>query len=155
MLAVVAADQLSKSIVLATVSGNGTGGLFSPRLVRNTGASSGIGSHFPLLVTITAVAATVVVAVMLWRNRGVRAGWAWAVVLGGALGNLTDRFVRSPGLGRGAVIDWLHLGSRPATFNLADVCVQLGAVVAITLMWWDGRSRARHQSPSEARPAAG
>ena len=51
-----------------------------------------------------------------------------AAVLGGALGNLADRIFRSPGLGRGAVIDWIHVAWYPATFNIADVAIRLGAV---------------------------
>jgi lipoprotein signal peptidase len=38
-----------------------------------------------------------------------------ALLLGGALGNLADRLFRPPGLGSGAVIDWIHVQGYPAT----------------------------------------
>jgi len=40
---VLAADQVSKSLVLAARPGPGGGGFVSVRLVRNTGASFGVG----------------------------------------------------------------------------------------------------------------
>ena len=44
---------------------------------------------------------------------------ALSFVLAGALGNLIDRIFRSPGFLRGAVVDFVHIGSWP-TFNVAD-----------------------------------
>jgi signal peptidase II len=68
--------------------------------------------------------------VLLARVRSRSAALLLAVVLGGALGNLADRLFRSPGLGRGAVVDWIHVAGYPATFNLADVAIRVGAVGA-------------------------
>jgi signal peptidase II len=126
---VLAADQLSKSLVLAAHPGGG-GGLVSVRVVRNTGASFGIGSGHPLLVVAASAAVIAVVAVLLARVRSRPAALLLAVVLGGALGNLADRLFRSPGLGRGAVVDWIHVAGYPATFNLADVAIRAGAAAA-------------------------
>jgi signal peptidase II len=68
-------------------------------------------------------------------------------VAGGAAGNLADRLLRSPGFGRGAVVDWIHLAGYPATFNVADVAIRLGAIGALagTLGTWPraGRRRAK------------
>lgn len=132
---VLAADQLSKSLVLAAHPAGGEGGLVSVRLVRNTGASLGIGAGHPLLIVTTSAAVIAVVAVLLARVRSRPAALLLAVVLGGALGNLADRVFRSPGLGRGAVVDWIHVAGYPASFNLADVAVRAGAVgVAVLLV---------------------
>ena len=61
----------------------------------------------------------------------------WAVALGlilaGALGNLIDRVVRSPGFGRGAVVDFIYV-EHFATFNIADSCITCGAVLAVLLV---------------------
>jgi signal peptidase II len=56
---------------------------------------------------------------------------ALGLLLGGALGNLTDRIFRSPGPLRGHVVDFLELPHWPI-FNLADSAIVLGAVL-ITL----------------------
>jgi signal peptidase II len=130
---VLAADQLSKSLVLAARPGGG-GGLVSVRVVRNTGASFGIGAGHPALVVAASAAVIAVVAVLLARVRSRPAALLLAVVLGGALGNLADRLFRSPGLGRGAVIDWIHVAGYPATFNLADVAIRAGAVGAAAVL---------------------
>ncbi len=52
------------------------------------------------------------------------------LVLGGALGNLTDRFARSPGFLRGYVVDFVAVGWWPL-FNVADSCVTIGAIVLV------------------------
>jgi signal peptidase II len=64
-----------------------------------------------------------------------RARDAWTIaaltlVLGGALGNLSDRFFRSPGVLRGHVVDFVRVGWWPV-FNVADSCVTIGAVILI------------------------
>jgi signal peptidase II len=135
---VLGADQLSKSLVLAARPSGG-GGLVSVRLVRNTGVSFGIGAGHPVVVVGASVVVIVVVAVLLTRVRGRAAALLLAAVLGGALGNLADRLFRSPGLGRGAVVDWIHVAGYPATFNLADVAIRVGAVgAAAALLLGDG-----------------
>jgi signal peptidase II len=128
---VLAADQATKSaLVAASPRGNGSG-LVSFRLVRNTGASFGIGSGHPLLITLTAAAILAVAVALLLRTSSRAVSLSLAAVAGGAAGNLADRLFRAPGLGRGAVVDWIHVSFYPPTFNLADVAIRLGALVAV------------------------
>jgi signal peptidase II len=127
---VLGGDQLSKSLVDAARPEGGTG-VVTIRLVRNTGASFGIGSAHPVAVMLVSVTVIAVVAVLLARTASRGAALFLAAVIGGALGNLCDRIFRSPGLGRGAVIDWIHVWGYPATFNLADVAIRLGALGAV------------------------
>ena len=131
---VLAGDQVSKSLVLAARPGPSGGGAVSVRLVRNTGASFGLGAGHPLVVVLTTVAVIAVVAVLLARTRSRFAALCLAAVLGGALGNLADRLFRAPGLGRGAVVDWIHVSFYPATFNLADLAIRIGAIGAVVAM---------------------
>ncbi len=128
---VVAADQVSKSLVVAAGPGSGGGGVVSVRLVRNTGASFGIGAGHPLVITLTAAAVLTVALVLLARARSPIVAVSLAAITGGAIGNLADRLFRGPGFGRGAVVDWIHVAGYPSTFNLADVTIRLGAVCAI------------------------
>lgn len=141
---VLAADQLSKSLVLAARPDGGGGGLVAVRVVRNTGASFGIGAGHPVLVMASSVVVIAVVAVLAVRVRSRPAALFLAAVLGGALGNLADRVFRSPGLGRGAVVDWIHVAWYPATFNLADVAIRVGAIGAAVILL-GGRARLRHR----------
>jgi len=120
---VLAADQVTKALAL--------GGVIPARLVRNTGASFGIGAGHPLLLVLTAAVITAAVAVLLTRTTTPVTAVLLGAVTGGAAGNLADRLLRSPGYGRGAVIDWIHLWGYPATFNLADAAIRFGALGAV------------------------
>jgi signal peptidase II len=131
---VLAADQVTKSLVLAAHPSGGGGGLVSVRLVRNTGATFGIGAGHPVLITLTAAAVLAVAAVLLVRTRNRIAALLLAAVVGGAMGNLADRLFRPPGFGRGAVVDWIHVAGYPATFNIADVSIRVGALGAAAVV---------------------
>jgi len=154
---VLLADQVSKSLVLTADPGSATrwgGGWFAVRLVRNTGASFGIGSNHPLAITLFAVVSMVVLGAVAARSRARGAAFAWAVVLGGVSGNLADRLFRSPGLGRGAVVDWIHIAGYSPSFNLADLAIRAGAVAAVIGMALAGR-RPRPVSQGEPHSATG
>ncbi|MGB8391068.1 signal peptidase II, partial [Mycobacterium sp.] len=60
--------------------------------------------------------------------------WALGLgmILGGATGNLVDRFFRAPGPLRGHVVDFLSVGWWPV-FNVADPAVVGGAVMLVAL----------------------
>jgi signal peptidase II len=144
---VLAADQITKSLVLRLHPVTGSG-LVSIRLVRNTGASGGIASGYPVLVTLAAVAIVAVAGTLAVRTRSRAVAICLAVVLGGALGNLSDRLFRAPGLGRGAVVDWIHVAGRGGSFNISDLAIQLGAVAAVVAMFAADRARVRRPDES-------
>jgi signal peptidase II len=124
---VLAADQLSKTLVLALRPAAGTGWL-TVRLVRNFGANGGIGAGYPMLVTLVAAVIAGVAGVLALRVRHRGIALCLSAVVGGALGNLADRLLRSPGFGRGGVVDWIHIGVVSGSFNLADLAIQLGVL---------------------------
>lgn len=110
------------------------GTVFQLELVRNPGAAFGIGVGMTVVFTLLSV---VVVGVILRAaNRLGSTAWAlvFGLVLGGALGNLTDRVFREPAFLRGHVVDFLHLTHWPV-FNLADTafCVAGGIVFLLVL----------------------
>jgi signal peptidase II len=144
---VLAADQITKSLVLRLHPVTGSG-LVSIRLVRNTGASGGIASGYPVLVTLAAVAIVAVAGTLAVRTRSRAVAICLAAVLGGALGNLSDRLFRAPGLGRGAVVDWIHVAGRGGSFNISDLAIQLGAVAAVVAMFAADRARVRRPDES-------
>ncbi|MFI7335994.1 signal peptidase II [Micromonospora aurantiaca (nom. illeg.)] len=129
-----AVDVASKSAAAAWLPGRSVD-LFAGlalRLTRNPGAAFSIGTGITPVFTVVTVA---VIAGISWYGRRVtHRGWAVALglVAGGAAGNLVDRLFRSPGLGRGHVVDFLHLDWWP-TFNLADTFLICGVAVAVWL----------------------
>jgi len=84
-------------------------------------------------VPFLAVAAAVLVSVVAARG-GAERRWTVAIalglLLGGAFGNLGDRVFRSPGLLRGAVVDFVDLGFWPV-FNLADSAITCGCALLL------------------------
>ncbi len=99
-------------------------------LVFNPGAAFSLGTSSTIYLTLFAMVAAVVV-LFVARNLGDR---LWAIglgaLLGGILGNLTDRIFRDPGPLRGHVVDMLQLPNWPV-FNVADMCINLAAVIIV------------------------
>lgn len=116
-------------------------------LTRNPGAAFSLATGMTWVLTVIAIG-VVVVVVRSARRLGSR-GWAVALglLLGGALGNLTDRLLRAPGVGRGHVVDFLQLPNWPV-FNIADMAI-VSAAVLIALLGFrgigvDGQREGRH-----------
>jgi signal peptidase II len=108
------------------------GSFFQLTLVRNPGAAFSFGTGATIVFTCIAVAA--VIAILYYSSKITSLGWAntLGLLLGGVLGNLTDRLFRSPGFLKGEVIDWLELTHWPV-FNLADSAIVIAAFLAIVL----------------------
>ena len=160
---VLAADQVTKSLVVAGRLADGSSfGWLSVSVIRNHGATAGIGSGYPVLVALVVLALTVLAAVLTVRAGSRAAALCLAAVVGGALGNLSDRIFRSPGLGRGGVVDWIHFSCGGGSFDLADLALLLGvlgAAAATTAAWRAPKGRKRAEpapTPSRnVRPALG
>ena len=129
-------DQVSKLLIVAHMADRPPiqllGSLLTITYTRNSGAAFSLGTGFTLIFTAVAVA----VAVVIIRSARRLYSVAWAValgaLLGGALGNLTDRMLRAPGPGRGHVVDWIQL-PHFAVFNLADSAITCSAVAMVLL----------------------
>jgi signal peptidase II len=63
---------------------------------------------------------------------------AVGLILGGALGNLTDRATRGPGFG-GRVVDFIDVHVWPI-FNVADTAIVVGALLLAAGSFLDGRA---------------
>ncbi|HEX4090276.1 MAG TPA: signal peptidase II [Trebonia sp.] len=155
---VVVADQVTKSLVAAgQIADGSTFGWVTVRVVRNHGASGGIASGYPVVVTLAALAITALAATLALRASGRTAAVCLAAVLGGALGNLSDRIFRSPGFGRGGVVDWIHFaaGAGNGSLDVADLAIQFGVLGAVIAMLVGSRARARqpqHPRPTPEQP---
>lgn len=130
--------------------------------VRNPGAAFSLGSDVTWIFTI---ALAVVACVIVWKASGLRSR-LWAVVLGcllgGVLGNLTDRLFRDPGFPMGHVVDMISMPwMMPAIFNVADIFIVTGMIsVALLVVFglrFDGtrdRDHAPVETDEEAEAAA-
>ena len=135
-LAGIGLDQATKVLVVATREGKPpiqiVGRILTIYVTRNSGAAFGFAPAATVLFTGAAVAAAVVIVIKASRLHS--AGWAAALglVLAGAIGNLCDRLLRAPGIGRGAVVDFIEL-RHFADFNIADSCLTCGVVLIVLL----------------------
>lgn len=124
---VLATDLVSKAWARAHLSSeHPTSGLFRLGLVFNHGAAGGIGASSPAsVVAVELVALVLVIWWLLTRHTSVEQVGV-AAVLGGALGNVVDRLTDG-----GAVTDWIRVWLYAPYFNVADVAIRGGAVVAL------------------------
>ena len=133
---VLALDIATKVLVVAELEGRRTlellGGQLLIRVSRNPGAAFSFAEGATVL--FTAIAITVIVVIIRVSRRLGSRGWAvcLGLLLGGASGNLVDRLFRSPGPGRGAVVDFIDFQVWPS-FNVADSAIVTGGVLAVLL----------------------
>ena len=139
------ADQVTKALIVANVEYGERVPVLGEFLqiwhVRNTGAA------FSLLPGATWIFIPVTIfalGMVAWFHRSFRDRGPWihvvlGAILGGTLGNLTDR------LRFGWVVDWISLGVddlRWPTFNVADPSVVIGiGLLVVYLTFVDGRER--------------
>jgi signal peptidase II len=129
-------DIVTKIVAVATLSDRSPiellGGLLTLRVTRNSGAAFSLAEGYTMLFSLVAVVVVVVIARIVRRLYSL--GWAIALglLLGGALGNLTDRLFRSPGVLRGHVVDFLELPNWPV-FNIADSAIVSAGVLMVLL----------------------
>ena len=141
-LAAALADRLSKVAVAKLAHGRGAliPGLVNLRPVVNRGmAFSMLSGHFWLLTVFTALVIGGIVAFLMAKpdeDKLLRAG-LW-LIAGGGLGNLYDR------LTLGSVIDFIKLDFVDfAIFNVADVCICVGAALVLLGAWRAEREKGR------------
>jgi signal peptidase II len=149
---VYALDLASKTLVVAMMHYGQPIRLLGPVLqlvyTRNSGAAFSIGETYTIIFTAIAVG---VIAVILRLARSLFSlPWAIALglLLGGALGNLTDRITRDPGVLRGWVVDFIQVPHWPI-FNLADSAICVGGALMVLLAF-----RGLHPDGTDERAAA-
>lgn len=133
----IAADQVSKAVVVAEYSGHAPirviGSVLMIDVSRNRGAAFSFAPAATAIFALLAVAISAVIVRTAGRLRSMLWALGLGLILAGAVGNLIDRLVRSPGFGRGAVVDFVYV-EHFATFNIADSAITCGAALAVLLV---------------------
>ncbi|AIV36989.1 signal peptidase II [Streptomyces sp. R1] len=129
-------DLVSKMIVVAKLEHHEPieiiGDWLRLAAIRNAGAAFGFGEAFTIIFTVIAAAVIVVIARLARKLRSLPWAIALGLLLGGALGNLTDRIFRAPGVFEGAVVDFIA-PKHFAVFNLADSAIVCGGILIVIL----------------------
>ncbi|MGW1268248.1 signal peptidase II [Streptomyces sp. NPDC002491] len=131
-----ALDLVSKMIVVAKLEHHApidiVGDWLRFEAIRNAGAAFGFGEAFTVIFTVIATAVIVVIARLARKLYSLPWAIALGLLLGGALGNLTDRIFRAPGVFEGAVVDFIA-PKHFAVFNLADSAIVCGGILIVLL----------------------
>ncbi len=130
--------------------------------IQNTGALFGLFQQQALLFGLVSLA---VIGAILWMHARLSGTGGWlatvglGLLLGGAVGNMIDRFRY------GYVVDFVDLGIgdwRFFTFNVADACIDIGILVLIVLAFvpaigerFGGRPGGEGARPGADGPADG
>jgi len=143
ILGIAVVDQASKWLVARFIPLEGSVDIITGCLrlwhVRNSGAIWGFfqghaNKLVPLIITALAITSLLIVGYFFLRTPG-RCRMeltAYALILGGALGNIIDR------LRLGFVVDFLDVYIKTQhwpTFNCADSCITIGVVLLALSMW--------------------
>jgi signal peptidase II len=105
-------------------------GVLDLRFLRNPGAAFGMATELTWLLSLAACAVAVAVVVMAARLRNRTWAAGLGLLLAGAVGNLTDRIFREPGVMRGHVVDFLELPHWPV-FNVADMAITVACLLIL------------------------
>ncbi len=108
--------------------------------VRNPGTAFGLGPSFTELFAIFSLIASIAIFAYLYKVRGQGVGirLSFALILGGAVGNMIDRVFFGPifegtRLFQGRVVDFIDVSlfHLPFVFNIADAAITIGVVMLI------------------------
>lgn len=113
ILSTIILDQLSKALVLPS----------NVPSVCNSGIAFGLLSGFHNVLISTLVLSVIIY--FFARERRRIAYFAFALLIGGSISNILDRFTR------GCVVDFIQLPFWPTTFNLADTAISAGVFLFI------------------------
>lgn len=165
---VVVVDQVTKHWVVSYFAGSiarppvqVVSGYLDFEFLKNTGAAFSTFDGRPWLLTLFIVLALLVVGYLYWRTRDTGSlllKTGFGLVIGGAIGNLIDRFTRA------YVVDFVHFqipgaaGHAPTfdwpVFNVADSAISVGVVLLVCALWFSGSSATDDVDTVEGEAAA-
>ncbi len=156
------ADQVSKFFVTTNLPLGITvpfiGQILQFRYVENPGAAFSFGEGSTWIFAIIATGVAIFIVLFARRIRSLSWAAVFGLLLGGTLGNLTDRLTRPPSFGQGHVVDFLELIYFPAIFNIADVAIVSSMALFIILTFrgvgLSGVRTRRTPAPAAADDAA-
>ncbi len=124
-------------------------GVFQLRFATNPGGAFGLFGRLPALFLVASAIAVVAILVGSRTVSSKRGAIGLGLILAGALGNLTDRFIRGGGILDGEVVDFFDFMVWPV-FNVADMGIVIGAGLVVLAT---ARTH-RDDEPEPAEPPA-
>ena len=145
-------DQLSKALVVANIplyESVPAEGFFRLTYAQNFGTVFGLFSRFgDVIVWLSLSVAVLLFVLYLFMGSKWRFAIPLGMMLGGALGNIVDRFRLE------YVVDFIDVGAWPI-FNVADSAITVGAVLIALYAFTDGRDKDSEPSPAASAEIIG
>ena len=107
-------------------------GVLTLRFATNPGGAFSLGQDAPWFFATAAIAVSVLIILSAFRHEDVVIALALGLVLGGALGNLTDRFTTGETFFSGHVVDFIDYNGW-FVGNVADIALVCGAILLVLL----------------------
>lgn len=156
IVACVALDQATKEWALGRLDGGRKIDVLPTLefdLAFNSGFSFSTGSGNGNLVGLLVIVLSAFIAWQIWREERPTRTWLYAVILGGALGNLLDRIFRADdGFLSGEVVDFIDV-TWYAVFNVADMFVVCGCIAFVIDELIRGRRSVKADRAAAEEPA--
>lgn len=137
-LGIIGLDQTAKYFIVKNLTVgqqvNVIGNILQFHFVKNSGAAFSLGTGMTWIFSI--VAAAVVIFIIVYAPRIRSFSWAilFGLLLGGTIGNLSDRLFREPRFGQGHVVDFIQVIGFPAIFNIADSAIVISMCLFVLLI---------------------
>lgn len=123
------------------------------RLSFNSGAAFSSFTGGGSVLGVIAIGMSIYLAVLASRSTDSWSPWVFGAIIGGAVGNLTDRVFRADdGVLSGAVVDFIDFQFWPI-FNVADIAIVGGVIVLAGRLWWLDRGANAHENPHDPTDA--
>jgi signal peptidase II len=132
-LALLLVDQVSKNWArdsFADGSREVIGSWLRVTYHKNPGAAFSTFTDAGQIIGFIAIGVTLFLLYLVGRSTRRVELVSLGLILGGALGNLTDRIFRGEGFLDGAVVDWIDWWFIP-TFNIADAALNVGVAMLL------------------------
>lgn len=100
-------------------------------LNRNTGSAFSLFQGDAAVLVVIAVVLVTVLLVLVYRSASMSRAAIFGLIIGGAVGNLSDRLFRGD---HGAVVDFIDFHFWP-TFNVADASIVVGCLLLVVSLF--------------------
>jgi signal peptidase II len=153
---VVALDAVTKAIAARALAGRGVvnvfGGAFHLELYRNFAGPGNILRGHSVRVSLLSLVVVLLIAAVAWSVRTVGYAVAIGLLLGGGVGNLSDRLLRAPGPLRGGVVDWIKPTLSSGSLNVADLSINAAVLAMLVAIALDSYQQRRARGPAMPAP---
>ena len=127
-------DQITKNWARDNLAGEAPleviGTWLQVTYTKNPGAAFSLFTGSGRTIGLIAIGVVVFLLVLIGKSTRRSETVGLGLILGGALGNLTDRIARGDGFLDGSVVDWIDWWFIP-TFNIADAALNVGVAVLL------------------------